>query len=149
MKKLLVTCAIAIAGVLALGTANAQYSSPSNSAAPGMSSPQNQTMPQTAPSSPSTQNPGMQGQSAQSADLTGQSIYSAKGTKIGTVSSMTIDSSGQQAAVVNVQRFMGMGGKNVTFPVSSLQARTKGGYMTNLTATEIKALPEYKGGGSD
>jgi hypothetical protein len=76
------------------------------------------------------------------ADLTGQTIYDAKGTKIGIVSSVSNDSQGQQQAVVGVERFMGMGGKNVMFPVSSFKARTAGGYTTSLTPAEIKGLPE-------
>ena len=152
MKKLLMTCAVAAVSAVAFGAAGAQP------ATQGMSSPQNQTMPQTAPSSPTTgqtmQGQGMNGQSmqgsgSQATDLTGQTIYSASGHKIGTVASMTVGSDGQQEAVVSVQRFMGMGGKSVMLPVSSLQARNKGGYTTSLSATEIKALPEYKGGGSD
>src|SRR5882724_6886537 len=57
------------------------------------------------------------------ADLKGQTIYDAKGTKIGIVSSTSTDAQGQQQAVVGVERFLGMGGKNVMFPVSSLKAR--------------------------
>jgi len=76
------------------------------------------------------------------AGLTGQTIYDAKGTKIGMVSSLSTDAQGQQQAVVGVERFLGMGGKNVMFPVSSLKARTAGGYTTSLTPAEIKGLPE-------
>jgi hypothetical protein len=74
--------------------------------------------------------------------LTGQTIYDAKGTKIGIVSSVSTDAQGQQQAVVGVERFLGMGGKNVMFPVSSLKSRTAGGYTTSLTPAEIKGLPE-------
>ena len=152
MKKLLMTCAVAAVSAFVIGAAGAQP------ATQGMSSPQNQTMPQTAPSSPATgqtmQGQGMNGQSmqgssSQAADLTGQTIYSSSGHKIGTVSSMTVGSSGDQEAVVSVQRFMGMGGKSVMMPVSSLRARSRGGYTTNLTASQIKTLPEYKGAGGD
>jgi len=76
------------------------------------------------------------------ANLTGQTIYDAKGTKIGIVASTSTDAQGQQQAVVGVERFLGMGGKNVVFPVSSLKARTAGGYTTSLTPSEIKGLPE-------
>jgi hypothetical protein len=81
-------------------------------------------------------------QTTTQADLTGQTIYDAKGTKIGIVSSVSTDTQGQQQAVVGVERFLGMGGKNVMFPVSSLKSRTAGGYTTSLTPAEIKGLPE-------
>ena len=81
-------------------------------------------------------------QATTQADLTGQTIYDAKGTKIGIVSSVSTDAQGQQQAVVGVERFLGMGGKNVMFPVSSLKSRTAGGYTTSLTPAEIKGLPE-------
>jgi hypothetical protein len=75
-------------------------------------------------------------------DLTGQTIYSADGTAIGTVASVSTDAQGQPQAVVGVEKFLGMGGKNVLFPVSSLQPRTGGGYTTSLNSSEIKKLPE-------
>lgn len=81
-------------------------------------------------------------QTSTQADLSGQTIYDAKGTKIGIVSSVSTDAQGQQQAVVGVERFLGMGGKNVMFPVSSLKSRTAGGYTTSLTPAEIKGLPE-------
>jgi len=81
-------------------------------------------------------------QTSTQADLSGQTIYDAKGTKIGVVSSVSTDAQGQQQAVVGVERFLGMGGKNVMLPVSSLKSRTAGGYTTTLTPAEIKGLPE-------
>ena len=74
--------------------------------------------------------------------LAGQIIYSSKGTKIGTVAAVSTDAQGQQQAVVGVERFLGLGGKNIMFPISSLQPRTGGGYTTSLSSAEIKKLPE-------
>jgi sporulation protein YlmC with PRC-barrel domain len=79
---------------------------------------------------------------AMASEYTGKTIYSSKGTKIGTVTTVTTDAQGQQQAVVGVEKFLGLGGKNVMFPVSSLQAKSGGGYTTSLTSSEIKALPE-------
>lgn len=79
---------------------------------------------------------------AMASEYTGKTIYSSKGTKIGTVTTVTTDAQGQQQAVVGIEKFLGLGGKNVMFPVSSLQAKSGGGYTTSLTSTEIKALPE-------
>ena len=102
--------------------------------APSQSMPSNsQTMPNSSMSSPA------QGQ-IMATDLTGQTIYSSKGSKIGTVSSMSTDTHGQQAASVSVEKYLGMGGQTVLIPVSSLQARDAGGYTTSLSASEIKAL---------
>ena len=105
-------------------------------------------MPSNEPSStsPSTTMPSQtqqmsptQGQSTAS-DLTGQTIYSSKGRKIGTVSAMSSDAHGQQAASVSIEKYLGMGGQTVLIPVSSLQARDKGGYTTTLSSTELKSL---------
>jgi hypothetical protein len=114
------------------------------------SSPPNQPMNQ--PTQPSAQTP-MQSQpmnspaqgSTTAADLTGQMIYSAKGTKLGTVSSMSTDAQGQQAAAVTMGKHLGMGGQTVLIPTSSLQARSNGGYTTTLSTTELKALSKAGG----
>jgi sporulation protein YlmC with PRC-barrel domain len=97
-----------------------------------------------APSQSATpaQNAAPAASAAMQSEYTGQTIYSSKGTKIGTVTAVTTDAQGQQQAVVGIEKFLGLGGKNVMFPVSSLQAKTGGGYTTSLTSTEIKALPE-------
>lgn len=83
---------------------------------------------------------------ATSADLTGQAIYTAKGRKIGTVAAMTSGNHGEQAASVTMDRYLGMGGQTVLIPVSSLKARAAGGYTTNLSSTELKALPKADAG---
>lgn len=97
---------------------------------------------QAAPAAAPSESAAATTQTSTQADLTGQTIYDAKGTKIGIVSSVSTDAQGQQQAVVGVERFLGMGGKNVMFPVSSLKSRTAGGYTTSLTPAEIKGLPE-------
>jgi sporulation protein YlmC with PRC-barrel domain len=154
MRKLLVTCTVIALGAFGSGAALAQYA-PTPGASPSQDQPGTppgqQNMPSDQQMSPPSQNPTQsasptQGQST-ATDLTGQMIYSSTGRKIGTVSSMTVDAQGQQQAVVDVERYLGMGGKNILMPVSSLQARAKGGYATTLGASEIKKLPEYKAGG--
>jgi sporulation protein YlmC with PRC-barrel domain len=74
------------------------------------------------------------------ANLTGQAIYNTKGKKIGTVSAMTTDAQGQQAASVRMEKYLGMGGETVAIPVSSLEARQSGGYATKLSSSELKSL---------
>lgn len=127
MKNFLIAGAVLALAVGFLSPAEAQDSTTQASpAAPGPASP---------PPSPTA---------STQADLTGQMIFSEQGSMIGTVSSLTIDAQGQQQAVVGIEKFLGIGGKNVLLPVSSLQPRTGGGYTTSLTAADIKNLPEAK-----
>ncbi len=138
MKKLLISCAVAAlgAGVL-FGPVFAQDAMSPSTPSTG------QPTPQTAPSSPSAP-------SAMRNDLTGQTVYTEKGGKIGTVSSMATDAQDQQQAVVSIEKFLGLGGKNVLFPVSSLSPKAGGGYTTSLSSTAIKKLPKATpAGGSD
>ena len=71
--------------------------------------------------------------------MVGQMVYSSKGTKIGSISSVSTDAQGQQQAVVGVERYLGLGGKNVLFPISSLKTRSKGGLTTTLRIGLISA----------
>ena len=137
MKKIAITAAllttIFVAPVYAQDAATpAAAPAPAASPAEPAAAPAQSAMPSAAPA----QSAAMQ------SEYTGQTIYSSKGTKIGTVAAVTTDAQGQQQAVVGVEKFLGLGGKNVMFPVSSLQAKSGGGYTTSLTSTEIKALPE-------
>ena len=142
MSRLSMTCAVLAVSTCLTGPMLAQATSPS--AAPDS---QNQSMPMNGPSTttPSTapsqsmQSSPTQGQTT-ATDLTGQTIYSSKGSKIGKVTAMSTDAHGQQAAAVSVEKFLGMGGQTVLIPVSSLQARSAGGYTTSLSSTEIKSL---------
>jgi hypothetical protein len=126
MKKILITCsALALVGYV--GQASAQDAATSSTPAA--------TTQAAAASNP---------QAPTSADLTGQTIYDEHGSALGTVSSVSTDAQGQQQAVVGVEKFLGMGGRNVLFPVTSLQPRTGGGYTTSLTSSDIKNLPEAR-----
>ena len=116
MKTLLIAA-------LALGTcAYAQDTSPMDQSQPPAT-----PAPSTMPSAP---------------DMTGQSIYTSDGDMIGVVEAMTTDTSGQHMAVVRVGRHRGLGARRVLFPTNSLQAREKGGYMTNLSEDQIEQLPK-------
>ena len=75
-------------------------------------------------------------------DLTGKLVYSGRGHRIGTVISMNRGSLGQQYAVVNMAKVLGLGGKNLLFPVSSLALKNSRGYVTSLSSSQIKRLPE-------
>jgi hypothetical protein len=99
---------------------------------------------QASPTAPGPVSPPPSPAASTQADLTGQMIFSEQGSMIGTVSSLTTDAQGQQQAVVGIEKFLGIGGKNVLLPVSSLQPRTGGGYTTSLTAADMKKLPEAK-----
>jgi PRC-barrel domain len=144
MRKLLIAFAVAAVGAGGCNAAYAQGSSaPTTAPAQGMQPDQTQMTP-SAPGEQPMPNQAAPGQSMQ-ADLTGQLIYSEKGHKLGTVSSMTTDAQGQQAAVVSMERFLGMGGKNVVIPVSKLKTRSGGGYTAELSASQIKKLPNAGG----
>ena len=97
------------------------------------------SMTQASPSAPAPNN-------AAQADLTGQMIYNQQHLVVGRVSSMTVDSHGLTQAVVGVEKFLGMGAKNIAIPVSSLQPRAAGGYTTSLSTSDIKNLPEVQAG---
>ena len=135
MKKALTYAVAGFAAAMIVSAANAQDTmSPSASPA----APVAQPAPAPSAAAAATATPSPSDQTA----LSGQMIYSSKGTKIGTVAAVSTDSQGQQQAVVGVERFLGLGGKNILFPVSSLQPRTGGGYTTSLSSAEIKKLPE-------
>ena len=136
MKKVLTYAIAGLSAVMIMGAASAQdtMSPVTTPAAPA-------AQPAAAPSAATPAATTMPAPSDQNA-LAGQMIYSSKGTKIGTVAAVSTDSQGQQQAVVGVEQYLGLGGKNIMFPVSSLQPRTGGGYTTSLSSAEIKKLPE-------
>jgi len=125
MNKLFTSGAAAALGALLLGPVYAQDTS-------------------SAPTPGQQAAPAYQPQ-AQQQDLTGQVIYNAKGRKIGTVSAMSTNAQGEQVAVVGIEKFLGMGGKNVEMPVSTLSPKDGGGYTTSLTSADIKKLPVAAG----
>ncbi|MDE2499538.1 MAG: PRC-barrel domain-containing protein [Alphaproteobacteria bacterium] len=144
MRKLLIAFTVAAVGAGCCSAAYAQSSSsPTTAPSQGVQTDHTQMTPG-APGEQPMPNQATPGQSTQ-ADLSGQMIYSEKGHKLGTVSSMTTDAQGQQAAVVSMERFLGMGGKNVVIPVSKLEARSGGGYTAELSASQIKKLPDAGG----
>jgi len=134
MNKLLI--AFAAAGLSAMAATPVLSQ---NSAQP--SPPASQTTP-----TYQQQTPATSGDTSQAQDLTGQTIYSSDGHAIGVVASMGNNAGGNPVAVVGVQQYLGMGGKNVEFPVSSLSQRAQGGYATSLTSDQIKKLPAVPSG---
>jgi len=120
--------AAALIGLTAtyLGTANAEDAT-TPAASPAQAQPAAATTPEQPAAAPSSAAgpsqavaPSQTAAPAQS-DMVGQMVYSSKGTKIGSISSVSTDAQGQQQAVVGIERYLGMGGKNVLFPISSLQ----------------------------
>jgi hypothetical protein len=82
------------------------------------------------------------GPAASLVDLTGKLIYAGGGHTIGTVISMSKGARGEQYAVVTMDKVLGLGGKNLLFPVSSLALKNRRGYATSLSSSQIKRLPE-------
>lgn len=75
------------------------------------------------------------------ANLSGQTVYTAKGHKLGIIAAMSPGNHGEQAASVAVVNYPDMSGKTVLIPVSTLRPRGAGGYLTTLSATELRVLP--------
>jgi len=125
MSKLLATLA---------ATAMAAWSLPALSAEPSSSPPAPDTSmtPALAPAA------GTLG-----ADAAGQAVYDQSGQTIGTIKSVTSDSSGNQQAIVSVGKFLGLGSRDVQIPASALQVKSGGGFTTSLTSDQLKALPAY------
>jgi hypothetical protein len=68
----------------------------------------------------------------------GQSLYDAKGAKLGTVSNVQVDSKGQQFAVVDT------GSRSVLIGTDKLQSRAEGGFTTSLSQDDIQKAPDAK-----
>ena len=149
MTRLFTTCAVLALSASLAAPMLAQATSTPNSQDQGMpANGQTSTTPSQTPSTIPSQTQQMGTGQTTAADLTGQTIYSAKGHKIGTVSAMSTDTHGQQAAAVSIEKYLGMGGQTVLIPVSSLQARSTGGYTTTLSAAELKSLAKLGSGSS-
>lgn len=127
MKKILATCAVALMATSAQSALAADTMAP---ATPSQSMQSQDSMQTNA--------------SVDLASAKGQTVFDAKGNEIGTIESVNTGASGQQQAVVSVGKFLGIGGKDVVMPSSTLQAKAGGGFTTTLTNAQIKALPEYK-----
>jgi hypothetical protein len=125
MKIVWIACAALLLGTVTMGPANAEDTKAS-------ATPQVQS-----PNADSAGSPG-------AAELSGQLIYNQRDEAVGTVSSVITDAQGQPRAVVGVEKFLGMGVKNLLIPVSSLQPRSAGGYTTSLSADDIRNLSEAK-----
>ncbi len=78
-------------------------------------------------------------------DLTGQSVFDASGTQVGTVASVVTEADGSQAAVISVGSYLGMGDKSIHVPASELTANAdQSGLTISMTADEIEAAPEHQ-----
>jgi sporulation protein YlmC with PRC-barrel domain len=76
-------------------------------------------------------------------NLTGQKIYTSTGNVVGVVGSMSKDGQGQPTAIIAVEKKLGIGSTKVVMPVSQLQPRDNGGgYFTNMTTGQVRALPK-------
>ncbi len=76
------------------------------------------------------------------ANLSGKRIYGPNGSYVGTVLSMSRTKNGRRAAVMLVEKRLGVGTVKVLLPVSKLKFRERGGYHINLTREEARGLPK-------
>lgn len=74
--------------------------------------------------------------------MVGASIYNADGEEIASVEELKDSETGPQI-IISVGQFLGLGGKLVMIPASSLEARAEGGFMVNYTSEQLEAMPEY------
>jgi sporulation protein YlmC with PRC-barrel domain len=77
-----------------------------------------------------------------------QDVYDPNNAKIGEISDVLVDQSGQVSAfIVSVGGFLGLGEKNVAVPFMAVHATQRNGkwYLTmNSTADALKSAPGYK-----
>jgi hypothetical protein len=57
---------------------------------------------------------------------------------------MSRGAQGEQYAVVIMEKVLGLGGRNLLFPVSSLALKNSRGYATSLSSSQIERLPEMQ-----
>jgi sporulation protein YlmC with PRC-barrel domain len=79
-------------------------------------------------------------------------VYDPSEHKIGKVTDLVIDSSGKAtAAIIGVDEFLGVGGKDVVIPFKELKVSTRDGkdwLVLNRTKDELRTAPsEYRGQG--
>lgn len=126
MRKLLLACAVLALSSPALAqndsTMPPDQSAPADQAAPDQATPD-------------------QGTTAATPDMAGEPLYNSDGEHIGRILRMTTTAEGQKMAVVEMAQHLGIGGQQVLFPISQLQPREKGGYMTTLSGDQMKQLP--------
>ena len=82
------------------------------------------------------------GPAASLANLTGKLVYDRGGHPIGVVISTGKGKEGEQFAVVQMEKAPRLMGKYLVFPVSSLVLKNSRGYITSLSLSQIKRLPE-------
>jgi hypothetical protein len=71
-------------------------------------------------------------------------VVAPNGEKIGEVSEALVDSAGRVVAVaVEADGFLGMGDRDVVIELNQLRFE-RNRFVTNLTAEQMKALPEWK-----
>lgn len=76
------------------------------------------------------------------ANLSGMRIYSPKGSYVGTVLSMSKTKTGKPAAVMLVEKRLGIGTVKVLLPTGQLKPRKDGGYYADMTRQEARGLPK-------
>ena len=82
------------------------------------------------------------GPAASLANLTGKLVYDRGGHAIGVVISTSHGKGAEQFAVVRMEKVRRLVGKYLVFPVSSLVLKNSRGYITSLSLSQIRRLPE-------
>jgi hypothetical protein len=130
--------------------ASAQTQSPSSPTPPSPpAATRPDTTPMPAPSTRPTTPPRTTDKSATSQDkinpLVGLAVFSADGTKMGSVHSVNAEPDGKVKAIhVKTGGFLGIGGKLVAIPDGKF-TRAGDNVQLGMTAEEVSKLPEVKG----
>jgi hypothetical protein len=74
----------------------------------------------------------------ENANLSGKQILSPDGSYIGTVLSMSKTAQGQRAAVMQVEKRLGLGTVEVLLPISKVKPGPQGGFYTDMTRAEAR-----------
>ena len=161
----LCSCMLALTASMALAQQSAPTTAPAAPSAPASTAPTAPGTPAPAPTSPqpspssTTSAPSASGASgnviAQQApgqilatQFRGSDVYGPNDERVGDVSDVVLDRSGNAVAVVlGVGGFLGIGEKNVAVPFSSVQMTQRDGanrLTVNVTREQLDAAPAFQ-----
>lgn len=75
-------------------------------------------------------------------DFIERDVFTAEGREMGEVADLIIQDNRVVAAIVETENWLGLGERHVAVPMQRLR-QSGGRIMTDMTADELKALPEF------
>ncbi len=147
MQKFNPTALLVAITVLAGAPLAAQaQTTPSPTSPPPATRPETKPLPQTPPAQKPAPMPGDKSAASptQTNPLIGLAVFSADGSKLGTVQSVATNPDGKATAIhLKSGGFLGIGGKLVAIPDGKF-TKTGDRVQLSMTADEVSKLPEYK-----